>query len=82
MRVIAIDPAPGKESTVFEGTEYVQLSAKELREYVDTLADAKESVLVCWDAPLTGPFDPANAGSYPFDFTKRAIERFFSLDIL
>ena len=79
MRVIAIDPAPGKESTVFEGTEYVQLSAKELREYVDTLADAKESVLVCWDAPLTGPFDPANAGSYPFDFTKRAIERFFSL---
>lgn len=80
MRVIAIDPAPGKESTVFEGTEYLQLSAQELREYVDQLADAKESVLVCWDAPLTGPFDPASAGSYRFDFTKRPIERFFSLN--
>ena len=80
MRVIAIDPAPGKESTVFEGTEYLQLSAQELRKYVDQLADAKDSVLVCWDAPLTGPFNPASAGSYRFDFTKRPIERFFSLD--
>ena len=80
MRVIAIDPAPGKESTVFEGTEYLQLSAQELREYVDQITNAKESVLVCWDAPLTGPFDPASAGSYRFDFTKRPIERFFSLD--
>ncbi len=80
MRVIAIDPAPGKESTVFEGTEYLRLSARELREFMDQVADAKGSVLVCWDAPLTGPFDTENAGSYRFDFTKRPIERFFSLD--
>ncbi|MYH47653.1 MAG: hypothetical protein F4127_13505 [Gammaproteobacteria bacterium] len=65
---------------MFDGTEYLRLNALELREYLDGLAGAKEAVLVCWDAPLTGPFDPDDAGSHRFDFTKRPIERFFSLD--
>ncbi|MDE0507448.1 MAG: hypothetical protein OXI17_02290 [Gammaproteobacteria bacterium] len=67
-------------SVVFDGTEYLRLNALELREYLDGLAGAKEAVLVCWDAPLTGPFDPDDAGSHRFDFTKRPIERFFPLD--
>ena len=81
MRVIAIDPAPGKPSAVFDGAEYLQLNALELRQYVSRISNGKESVLVCWDAPLTGPFDLASAGSHQFDFTKRAIERFFSLAV-
>ena len=80
MRVIAIDPAPGKRSTVFDGADFLQCTAAELREFVNEIASKKEAVLVCWDAPLTGPFDPATAGSYRFDFTKRPIERFFSLE--
>lgn len=80
MRVIAIDPAPGKKSTVFDGADFLQCTAAELREFVNEIASKKEAVLVCWDAPLTGPFDPATAGSYRFDFTKRPIERFFSLE--
>lgn len=80
MRVIAIDPAPGKPSTVFDGAEHLQLTAVELREYVARISSGKAPVLVCWDAPLTGPFELENAGSHQFDFTKRAIERFFSLD--
>ena len=34
---------------------------------------------MCWDAPLTGPADPVSAGLNRYDFTKRPIERFFSL---
>ena len=77
--VISIDPAPGKKSTVFDGANFQQLTAIELRGYIGRIARRKEAVLVCWDAPLTGPFDPAEAGAYQFDFTKRPIERFFSL---
>lgn len=78
MRVFAIDPAPGKKSTVFDGAEFRQCSAVELRELINGIASRKEAVLVCWDAPLTGPFDPAVAGVHRYDFTKRPIERFFS----
>lgn len=77
-RVIAIDPAPGKLTTVFDGAEYEGLSASELRDRIDQISSLGSDTLVCWDAPLTGPADPASAGMKPFDFTKRAIERFFS----
>ena len=78
MRVVAIDPAPGKKSTVFNGVEFSQLDVLELGEFIKQLVAGKEPALVCWDAPLTGPFDPANAGSHYSDFTQRPIERFFS----
>lgn len=80
MRVIAIDPVPGKKSTVFDGAEFLRFTAEELREFIDGIASKKEAVLVCWDAPLTGPSDPSIAGSRRYDFTKRPIERFFSID--
>ena len=34
-RVIAIDPAPGKPTTVFDGAAYEGLSASELRDRID-----------------------------------------------
>ena len=77
-RVIAIDPAPGKLTTVFDGAAYEGLSASELRDRIDQISSLGSETLLCWDAPLTGPADPASAGMNPFDFTKRAIERFFT----
>ena len=79
VRVISIDPAPGKRTTVFEGEEYLSMSAVELRDFVDEISAEGSASLVCWDAPLTGPADPTNAGTVRFDYTKRPIERFFSL---
>ena len=36
----------------------------------------RRDLLVCWDAPLTGPRDPDDAGE-PGDLTQRLIESFF-----
>lgn len=79
-RVIAIDPAPAKPSTVFDGVRYARMPAPELRDYVNAIASEGFGTLVCSDAPLTGPTDLDRAGSVPYDFTKRVIERFFSLE--
>ena len=54
------------------------MSAPELRHHLDLLACEGSDVLVCWDAPLTGPIDSTCAGARRYDFTKRSIERFFS----
>lgn len=76
VRVIAIDPAPGKQSTLFEGEEYLSMSASELHDFVDEVAAEGSESLVCRDAPLTGPPDPASAETARLDYTKRPIERF------
>ena len=79
LRVIAIDPAPAKPSVVFDGASYSRKSASELRDYVTPISSTGPGTLVCWDAPLTGPADLRNSGSNGHDFTKRKIERFFSV---
>ena len=79
-RVIAIDPAPAKRSMVFDGARYSRMSAPELRDYVNLIASEGPGTLVCWDAPLTGPADSVRPGANPYDFTKRRIERFFSIE--
>jgi len=79
-RVIAIDPAPAKPSVVFDGERYSRKSAPELRDYVNQIACEGPGTLVCWDAPLTGPADSVCPGSNRYDFTKRRIERFFSIE--
>ena len=77
MMVIAVDPAPRKPSTIFDGTGLRCLTAVELARF---LADRRENddTLVCWDAPLTGPADPLTVGSASADYSQRIIERFFS----
>ena len=79
-RVISIDPAPAKPSMVFDGVRYLRMSAPELRDYVNLIASEGPGTLVCWDAPLTGPADLVHPGSNRYDFTKRRIERFFSME--
>ena len=82
-RVVGIDPGPKKGLHCFDGTgetpkpEHKPLS--ESRAYLQSLKQT-ESVLVCWDAPLTGP--PAKAlvkqGPKGSDLSQRPIEAFFS----
>ena len=79
-QVIAIDPAPSKRSTVFDGEGYSHLTDGGLRDYVNLIASERPGTLVCWDVPLTGPADRVRAGSFRYDFTKRSIERFFSIE--
>ena len=80
MSVISVDPAPGKKgSTIFDGRKFLTKTGCELRSYLKELATARPIPLLCWDAPLTGPADPASAGTWP-DFTQRLIERFFLYD--
>ena len=75
--VLAIDPSPGKKSTIFDGKEFKTKSGLELRSYLDEPFNRSPKMLLCWDAPLTGPADPASAGTQTRDFTQRLIERFF-----
>ena len=77
MSVISVDPAPGKNSTIFDGREFLSKTGHELRSYLDKLCHRTPQTLLCWDAPLTGPADPACPGKQPHDFTQRLIEHFF-----
>jgi hypothetical protein len=53
IKVIGIDPAPGKNSVVFDEEEgFKSLDAKKLQGYLNTI---NEPALICWDAPLSGP---------------------------
>ena len=77
MRVVSIDPHPSSDSVVCmdDGNgdiKFLSKTPRELREFVDCLAKTK--VLLCWDAPLTGPSCASEAGP---DFYWRRIECFF-----
>lgn len=78
MRVVAIDPAPGKESTLYSAEEgFRPIPGHEMRSILEGL---EPPVLLCWDAPLTGPRDPENAGR-PGDFTQRRLDSFFARQV-
>jgi len=76
MLVIGLDPAPAKGGTIFDGA-FQHLRPRELGEYLEDLSNRKD-VLICWDAPLTGPQDASQPGQSLRDFTQRPIETFFS----
>lgn len=51
-KVIGIDPAPVKESTVFDGETIRHLSFENLQKEVDSYRTNYSELLICWDAPL------------------------------
>ena len=73
--VISIDPAPSKTSTVCDGRCFCEETPVQLG---DRLRRVNREVLVCWDAPLTGPQDPDRAGVVEKDFSQRSIDSFFA----
>jgi hypothetical protein len=78
MKVVGIDPAPKKGLTVFDGTDY-HVPVSDAARFIKDLT-TNSDVLLCWDAPLTGPPLGAVAGRETgrSAFTQRPIEAFFS----
>lgn len=51
IKVIGIDPAPAKETVIYDGEKFIEVLPVELKVYLENF---KEDTLICWDAPLTG----------------------------
>ena len=66
--------------SVFDGEADIVVPLDQARAYVAGLSGVKD-LLLCWDAPLTGPPAEVLRGgeAYRAAFTKRPIERFFSI---
>lgn len=78
-RVVGIDPGPAKGLHCFEANGWKHVALDGSRSYMQKLA-SQDSVLVCWDAPLTGPsMEGLLLHSKPKqkDLTQRPIEAFF-----
>lgn len=73
-QILGIDPAPSKKSTVYDGEQFRHFSAMELRSHLNAYQNQK--VLICWDAPLTGP-EELDEGS----FSMREIEKVLAAEI-
>lgn len=52
MKVIGIDPAPAKDTVIYDGEKFMTKDAVALKKYLDD--EVGEDTLICWDAPLTG----------------------------
>lgn len=83
MKVIGIDPAPSKASHVVDSGSHPpeEMASEKLVEFLGDQREQNESLLVCWDAPLTGPAfpdDEDHSRHWVGDHTKRPIEKFFS----
>lgn len=74
MKVIGIDPAPAKDTVIYDGEKFIEIPAIELKEYLEIF---KEDTLICWDSPLTGGlptnFDQGEKEYNPF--SQRKIEQ-------
>lgn len=77
MQVISVDPAPKKEAVQFDGRELRSIPAGKLAAHCRQLA-LEKSVLLCWDAPLTGPPNPDDEEAAAGAYSQRIIESFFS----
>ena len=53
MKVIGIDPAPAKGLHVYDG-EHMHLPIRQVQTFFEE-TKAEQDLLLCWDAPLTGP---------------------------
>lgn len=72
IKVIGIDPAPSKKSTICDGQHFLQKSPEDLKCYLQELqSNANDKILICWDAPLS-------FGDNKSNFYTRKIESFFN----
>lgn len=83
MRVLGIDPAPSKSSTICDpgGSSndlFDSLQPTELADAVETLNSEQGPVLICWDAPLTGPpLNGERSSEAGNAYSQRPIDAFF-----
>jgi hypothetical protein len=73
IKVIGIDPAPGKPSTYFDNItgKTEQLEFPDLKKRLTELQNQEGKILICWDSPITIPLDNDN-----ISLTDRTIEKF------
>ena len=79
IRIVGIDPGPAKGLHCFDASGWTHVGLDASRSHIQELTQ-EDSVLVCWDAPLTGPTrDGLLLHSKPKkkDFTQRPIDAFF-----
>lgn len=78
-RSVGIDPGPAKGLHCFDSSGHNHVDLECSRPYLDKLAE-EDSILICWDAPLTGPSSVALRSDTLKDseLTQRPIEKFFS----
>lgn len=69
MKILGIDPAPAKDSIIFDGERFLYKTPQELKSYIDNIKDA---TFIAWDAPLS-----AAVSQKDFSLTIRRVERFF-----
>ena len=82
MRIIGIDPAPSKRTTICDPSAHENtfrdVKPTDLADVISEFTASDERTLICWDAPLTGPSLGANGTSGPgSEFSQRPIESFF-----
>ena len=83
MRVIGIDPAPKKKTTICDpdGEDeniFREVAATKLADEVNKLAPGGKSCLICWDAPLVGPPLAESSQKTDHPYNRRPIEAFFA----
>ena len=77
-RIISVDPAPSKDSTVFDSIDgFLKLDAFELDEHLKKARRSDQSVLLAWDAPLTGPWSLDSIPVKEKTDNKRAFNPFY-----
>ncbi len=76
IKVIGIDPAPKKGLTIFDGANFCQISGADMKEYLGKAKRESESVLICWDAPLSFN-ENLSFGEKCDNLYTRIIENFF-----
>lgn len=57
IKVIGIDPAPSKKSTIYDGEKFEHKDYASLKKYLPEELEKNKKILICWDAPL--PHEPS-----------------------
>lgn len=68
MKVIGIDPAPRKNTIIYDGDEarFIKVKPSEMKQAIENFKKNSTKTLLCWDAPLTAGIE---------DFYTRPIEK-------
>jgi predicted RNase H-like nuclease len=78
LRIIGVDPAPSKPTRIYSTDGLDRKDARQLLCFLTELLSSDDDVLICWDAPLTGPSNPDSDVFNVGDHTQRRIESFFN----
>jgi predicted RNase H-like nuclease len=73
VEIIGVDPAPGKNSFIYDGDSFYDLNADELIDFFKE-KEKSNNILICWDAPLSGP-DIINKTTFSGSYTDRPVEK-------